>query len=193
MWLHVAKGTCRRQSLPVPLSGLHIFFLVALFLSAVSRHEAARCGPACGLCGIPPAATMSAEDRRLSRMDPVELARQTVKGRRFEPISRRLDDASPPSEIVIVSMALPESSSFLDEAVLMDAVIDEINNDPDIFPNTTVRGLVMSEGTTVTSLLETLEFAYSAGACLTTGVTTGTRQAIMGSAAAVSTLDDDAS
>jgi len=41
---------------------------------------------------------------------------------------------------------MPLKGSFLDEAALLEAFVDEINNDTTLFPNTTVRGAVISEG-----------------------------------------------
>ena len=136
----------------LPALGLAAVLLLVCHLASVRCEDCAAGGcdddTPCGAGG-------SEEDRRLfASGDPLALAARHVGFPRSPSATgarraagRRLQ--APPEKITIASLALPKSGGFLDEAALMETVIAEINADSELFPNTNVKGLVVSEGTDI--------------------------------------------
>ena len=71
-------------------------------------------------------------------------------------------------------------SSALAEALLLETFVAAVNADPTLLPNTTLRGLALSEGATDSGFVDAVDYAHFEGACVTYGVVANYKQDRMG-------------
>ena len=68
----------------------------------------------------------------------------------------------------------------LSEALLLETFIEAVNADPTLLPNTTLRGLALSEGASDSGFMDAVDYAHFEGACVTYGVVANYKQDRMG-------------
>lgn len=67
------------------------------------------------------------------------------------------------------------------EAHLLETVVATVNADPDLLPNTKLRGLALLEGSSDSGFMQAVDYAHMVeGSCVSFGVQKGANQNIMG-------------
>jgi len=131
---------------------------------------AAECGGTCGdVCGGEPDGPTH----------DYELPLPTTPSRKLS-----APGSGPPAEITITTMGLT-AGNLVKMAHLLETVVATVNADPNLLPNTKLRGLALLEGSSDSGFMQAVDYAHMVeGSCVSFGVQKGANQNIIGPVAA---------